>query len=106
MGVGIWYEMEIGDPVAYLFANRDPEGPLQANVTSSTIWTLSNLEMETHTPNDGLLPRNTRRWASVRRPLGSPAFSAEVARSRLRKLGIVRAFFIFASQFPNKGPLT
>jgi regulator of protease activity HflC (stomatin/prohibitin superfamily) len=46
MGVGIWYEMQVSDPVAYLFSNANPEGSLQANVTSSTISTLSNLEMD------------------------------------------------------------
>jgi len=46
MGVGIWYEMRVKEPVAYLFTNANPDGSLQANVTSSTISTLSNLEME------------------------------------------------------------
>lgn len=46
MGVGIWYEMSVMDPVSYLFVNANPEGSLQANVASSTISTLSNLEME------------------------------------------------------------
>lgn len=46
MGVGIWYEMRVSDPVAYLFTNANPDGSLQANVASSTISTLSNLEME------------------------------------------------------------
>jgi regulator of protease activity HflC (stomatin/prohibitin superfamily) len=46
MGVGIWYETQVSDPVAYLFANADPEGSLAANVASATISTLSNLEMD------------------------------------------------------------
>jgi regulator of protease activity HflC (stomatin/prohibitin superfamily) len=46
MGVGIWYEMRVSDPVAYLFRNANPDGSLQANVASSTISTLSNLEMD------------------------------------------------------------
>jgi hypothetical protein len=46
MGVGIWYEMQVTDPVAYLFVNTNPEGSLEANVASSTISTLSNLEMD------------------------------------------------------------
>jgi regulator of protease activity HflC (stomatin/prohibitin superfamily) len=46
MGVGIWYEMQVSDPVDYLFKNANPEGSLQANVASSTISTLSNLEMD------------------------------------------------------------
>ncbi len=45
MGVGIWYEMQVIDPVAYLFNNANPEGSLEANVASATISTLSNLEM-------------------------------------------------------------
>ena len=32
MGIGIWYEMYISDPAAYLFKNTDPRGSLRANV--------------------------------------------------------------------------
>jgi len=46
MGVGIWYEMQVDDPVAYLFENADPEGSLRANVASAALSTLSNLDME------------------------------------------------------------
>ena len=46
MGVGIWYEMQVNDSVAYLFANANPEGSLEATVSSATISTLSNLEMD------------------------------------------------------------
>src|SRR5438094_5247314 len=28
MGIGIWYEMFISDPTAYLFKNADPQGSL------------------------------------------------------------------------------
>jgi hypothetical protein len=38
--------MQVSDPVDYLFKNANPEGSLQANVASSTISTLSNLEMD------------------------------------------------------------
>ena len=37
MGIGIWYEMFISDPVAYLFKNADPRGSLAANVSNSTV---------------------------------------------------------------------
>jgi len=43
MGIGIWYEMYICDPVAYLFKNVDPRGSLAANVGNSTVRCLSNL---------------------------------------------------------------
>lgn len=45
MGIGIWYEMFISDPVSYLFKNIDPRGSLAANVSNSTVRCLSNLPL-------------------------------------------------------------
>ena len=45
MGIGIWYEMFISDPVAYLFKNADPRGSLAANVSNSTVRCLSNMPL-------------------------------------------------------------
>ncbi|MBE2202042.1 MAG: SPFH/Band 7/PHB domain protein [Anaerolinea sp.] len=45
MGIGVWYEMYISDPVAYLFKNTDPRGSLSANVSSATVRTLSNMPL-------------------------------------------------------------
>jgi len=45
MGIGIWYEMFVSDPVAYLFKNADPRGSLGANVSNSTVRCLSNLPL-------------------------------------------------------------
>jgi regulator of protease activity HflC (stomatin/prohibitin superfamily) len=64
MGVGIWYEMQVKDSVAYLFTNANPEGSLQANVTSSTISTLSNLEMEKMLEDRHSLSRTVRQAVS------------------------------------------
>ncbi|NMC55153.1 MAG: SPFH/Band 7/PHB domain protein [Chloroflexi bacterium] len=46
MGVGIWYEMYISDPVAYLFKNVDPRGSLAANVSNAVVRSLSNMPLE------------------------------------------------------------
>lgn len=46
MGIGIWYEMYISDPVAYLFKNADPRGSLSANVSNTTVRCLSNMPLE------------------------------------------------------------
>lgn len=46
MGIGIWYEMYISDPVSYLFKNADPRGSLSANVSNSTVRCLSNLKLD------------------------------------------------------------
>jgi hypothetical protein len=45
MGIGIWYEMCITDPVAYLFKNTDPRGSLRANVSNATVRCLSNMPL-------------------------------------------------------------
>jgi regulator of protease activity HflC (stomatin/prohibitin superfamily) len=46
MGVGIWYERFVTNPVAYLFRNSDPEGSLAANVASAVVKQLSNLKLD------------------------------------------------------------
>src|SRR6186997_1395099 len=45
MGIGIWYEMYISDPVSYLFKNADPRGSLAANVSNATVRSLSNMKL-------------------------------------------------------------
>jgi regulator of protease activity HflC (stomatin/prohibitin superfamily) len=45
MGIGIWYEMWINDPVAFLFKNTDPRGSLRANVSNATVRCLSNMPL-------------------------------------------------------------
>ena len=46
MGIGVWYEMFISDPVGYLFRNADPRGSLAANVSNSTVRCLNNLPLD------------------------------------------------------------
>ena len=45
IGIGIWYEMFISDPVAYLFNNMDPRGSLRANISNATVRSLSNMPL-------------------------------------------------------------
>ena len=45
MGIGIWYEMFVSDPVAFLFKNADPRGSLRANVSNTTVRCLSNMPL-------------------------------------------------------------
>lgn len=83
MGVGIWYEMSVNDPVSYLFVNANPEGSLQANVTSSTISTLSNLQMEEMLENRHSLSRTVRSAVS---PL-SEKWGYQLGSVYIRKVG-------------------
>lgn len=64
MGVGIWYEMQVTDPVDYLFVNSNPEGSLRANVANATVSTLSNLEMEKMLEDRHSLSRTVRTHVS------------------------------------------
>ena len=45
VGLGIWYEMFVSDPVNYLFKNTDPRGSLSANVSNSVVRCLSNMPL-------------------------------------------------------------
>ncbi len=45
MGIGVWYEMRVGDPVSFLFENTDPAGSLRANVANAAVRELSNLPL-------------------------------------------------------------
>jgi regulator of protease activity HflC (stomatin/prohibitin superfamily) len=60
MGIGIWYEMFISDPVAYLFKNADPRGSLAANVSNSTVRCLSNMPLEEMLANRHTMSQTVR----------------------------------------------
>jgi regulator of protease activity HflC (stomatin/prohibitin superfamily) len=46
MGIGVWYEMWVSDPVSFLYKNSDPRGSLRANVSSAAVRSLSNMQLE------------------------------------------------------------
>ena len=45
MGIGVWCEMKVSDPVAYLYKNTDPRGSLRANISNATVRCLSNMKL-------------------------------------------------------------
>lgn len=46
MGIGVWYEMYVSDPLSYLYKNSDPAGSLRANVANATVRCLSNMKLD------------------------------------------------------------
>jgi regulator of protease activity HflC (stomatin/prohibitin superfamily) len=60
MGIGVWYEMQVSDPVAFLFKNTDPQGSLSANVSSATVRTLSNMPLEAMLTTRHIMSRSVR----------------------------------------------
>jgi len=66
MGVGIWYEMYISEPVSYLFKNADPRGSLAANVSNAVVRSLSNMPLEQMLINRNSMSRTVREEVSPR----------------------------------------
>jgi regulator of protease activity HflC (stomatin/prohibitin superfamily) len=60
MGIGIWYEMRVSDPVAFIFRNTDPRGSLRANVSNTTVRALSNLHLGDMLENRHSMSRTVR----------------------------------------------
>jgi len=66
MGIGMWYEMYISDPVSYLFKNADPRGSLSANVSNTTVRCLSNLKLADMMENRHTMSQTVRAEVSPR----------------------------------------
>ena len=64
MGIGIWYEMYISDPVSYLFKNADPRGSLRANVGNATVRCLSNMKLADMLENRHAMSQTVREEVS------------------------------------------
>jgi regulator of protease activity HflC (stomatin/prohibitin superfamily) len=60
MGIGIWYEMYISDPLKYLFENADPRGSLAANVSNAAVRCLSNMKLADMLENRHGMSRTVR----------------------------------------------
>jgi regulator of protease activity HflC (stomatin/prohibitin superfamily) len=64
MGVGVWYEMRVRNPVDYLFKNLDPRGSLRANVANATVRCLSNLPLQEMLESRHAMSRTVRHEVS------------------------------------------
>lgn len=66
MGIGVWYEMRVSNPVDYLFKNSDPAGSLKANVANATVRCLSNMPLSEMLADRHPMSRAVRREVSPR----------------------------------------
>ncbi|MEK7499720.1 MAG: SPFH domain-containing protein [Patescibacteria group bacterium] len=64
MGIGVWYEMFITDPIAHIFKNVDPQGSLTVNVKNETIKSLSNLPLSEMLVNRHAMSKTVREEVS------------------------------------------
>ena len=91
MGIGIWYEMFIGDPVAYLFKNADPRGSLAANVGSATIRSLSNMKLAAMLENRHVMSQMVRAEVSPKsQDWGYKLGSVYIRKVHFRDQGMIK----------------
>ncbi|KAB2637703.1 MAG: SPFH/Band 7/PHB domain protein [Verrucomicrobia bacterium] len=91
MGIGIWHEMFISDPVAYLFKNSDPRGSLSANVSNSTVRCLSNMPLATMMVNRHAMSDNVRNEVSPKsHEWGYKLGSIYIRKVHFRDVGMIR----------------
>lgn len=66
MGIGVWCEMFVSDPLAYLYKNVDPVGSLRANVSNAAVRCLSNLKLNEMLENRHAMSHAVREEVSVK----------------------------------------
>ena len=91
MGIGIWYEMFLIDPVSYLFKNTDPRGSLAANVSSATVRCLSNMKLGEMLENRHVMSQTVRAEVSPKsREWGYQLGSVYIRKVHFRDAGMIR----------------
>lgn len=91
MGVGIWYEMYISDPISYLFKNADPRGSLAANVSNAVVRSLSNMPLEEMLIDRHGMSRTVREEVSPRsNEWGYKLGSVYIRKVHFRDIGMIQ----------------
>src|SRR5882672_4663261 len=91
MGIGIWYEMWVSDPVAYLFKNTDPRGSLRANVSNATVRCLSNMPLAEMLETRHNMSQTVRAEVSVQsQAWGYQLGSVYIRKVHFRDAGMIR----------------
>jgi regulator of protease activity HflC (stomatin/prohibitin superfamily) len=91
LGIGVWYEMVVSDPVAYLFRNADPQGSLRANVGNATVRCLSNMRLAEMLENRHTMSHSVRRDVSEKsNEWGYGIGSVYVRKVHFRDAGMIR----------------
>ena len=91
MGIGIWYEMFISNPVDFLFKNTDPRGSLAANVSNSTVRCLSNLPLAEMLSNRHNMSQTVRDEVSAKsQEWGYKVGSVYIRKVHFRDAGMIK----------------
>jgi regulator of protease activity HflC (stomatin/prohibitin superfamily) len=91
MGIGVWCEMFVSDPLAYLYKNADPAGSLRANVSNATVRCLSNLKLADMLENRHAMSRVVRQEVGAKsREWGYMVGSIYVRKVHFRDMGMIQ----------------
>ena len=91
MGIGIWYEMYVSDPVDYIFKNTDPRGSLRANLSNATVRSLSNMKLHAMLETRHEMSRTVRAEVSTKsHEWGYKLGSVYCRKVHFRDAGMVR----------------
>jgi regulator of protease activity HflC (stomatin/prohibitin superfamily) len=91
MGIGVWYEMFVTDPVSYLFKNADPRGSLSANVGNSTVRCLSNMPLAQMLEDRHTMSSTVRTEVSpLSKEWGYSLGSVYIRKVHFRDLGMIK----------------
>ena len=91
MGIGIWYEMFISDPVSYLFKNADPQGSLAANLSNATVRSLSNMPLAEMLENRHAMSLTVRKEVTEKsQEWGYKLGSVYIRKVHFRDAGMIR----------------
>ena len=91
MGIGVWYEMYVSDPVSFLFKNADPRGSLRANVANATVRSLSNMKLGTMLENRHHMSQAVRNEVSpLSQEWGYKLGSVYIRKVHFRDVGMIK----------------
>jgi len=91
MGIGVWCEMFVSDPISFLYKNTDPVGSLRANVSNATVRCLSNMKLSDMLENRHPMSQIVREEVSEKsRQWGYMLGSTYIRKVHFRDLGMTQ----------------
>jgi regulator of protease activity HflC (stomatin/prohibitin superfamily) len=91
MGIGVWCEMFVSDPISFLYKNTDPVGSLRANVSNATVRCLSNMKLSDMLENRHPMSHVVREEVSEKsRQWGYMLGSTYIRKVHFRDIGMIQ----------------
>ena len=91
MGIGVWCEMFVSDPISFLYKNTDPVGSLRANVSNATVRCLSNMKLSDMLENRHPMSQVVREEVTAKsREWGYMVGSTYIRKVHFRDIGMIQ----------------